>query len=75
MPRLRQSSPSWRNWERRSSELEGLTGQSFRSVDVRYKGQGYELNVPFGPEMAAQFHDLHQRRYGFASEIAGVSKS
>jgi N-methylhydantoinase A len=47
---------------------ENLTGESFRSVDVRYQGQGYELNVPFGPEMAAQFHDLHQRRYGFANE-------
>jgi N-methylhydantoinase A len=47
---------------------EGLTGQAFRSVDLRYRGQGYELNVPFGPEMAAQFHDLHQRRYGFRSE-------
>lgn len=47
---------------------ENLTGRSFRSVDVRYHGQGYELNVPFGPEMTAQFHDLHQRRYGFANE-------
>lgn len=51
---------------------EGLTGQSFRSVDVRYQGQGYELNVPHGPEMAAQFHDLHQRRYGFANELKAV---
>jgi N-methylhydantoinase A len=47
---------------------EGLTGQSFRSVDLRYTGQGYELNIPFGPEMAADFHALHRRRYGFASE-------
>jgi N-methylhydantoinase A len=45
---------------------EGLIGESFRSVDLRYRGQGYELNVPFEPQMAAQFHDLHQRRYGFA---------
>jgi N-methylhydantoinase A len=52
--------------------LEGLTGQSFRSVDLRYKGQGYELNVPFGPEMAAQFHDLHLRRYGFANEMRAL---
>jgi N-methylhydantoinase A len=51
---------------------ENLTGQSFRSVDVRYHGQGYELNVPFGPEMAAQFHDLHQRRYGFANEMRSL---
>jgi N-methylhydantoinase A len=51
---------------------ENLTGQSFRSVDVRYRGQGYELNVPYGPEMAAQFHDLHQRRYGFANETRAL---
>jgi N-methylhydantoinase A len=51
---------------------ENLTGQSFRSMDVRYRGQGYELNVPFGAEMAAQFHDLHQRRYGFANETRAL---
>ena len=51
---------------------ENLTGQSFRSVDLRYRGQGYELNVPFGPEMAAQFHDLHQRRYGFANHARAL---
>jgi N-methylhydantoinase A len=51
---------------------ENLTGQSFRSVDVRYQGQGYELNVPYGPDMAAQFHDLHQRRYGFANEARAL---
>jgi N-methylhydantoinase A len=51
---------------------ENLTGQSFRSVDVRYHGQGYELNVPFGPEMTAQFHDLHQRRYGFKNELRSL---
>ena len=48
--------------------IEGLTGQAFRSVDLRYRGQGYELNVPFGHGMTARFHDLHQRRYGFSSE-------
>jgi N-methylhydantoinase A len=47
---------------------EGLEGNACRSADLRYRGQGYELNVPFGPEMAAQFHRLHQRHYGFANE-------
>ena len=47
---------------------EGLEAIPHRSVDLRYKGQGYELNVPYGPEMASQFHQLHQRRYGFADE-------
>jgi len=49
-------------------KAEDLVGISYRSADLRYRGQGYELNVPFGPEMAAQFHSLHQRRYGFANE-------
>jgi N-methylhydantoinase A len=47
---------------------ENLSGEAFCSVDLRYQGQGYELNVPFGPQMARQFHELHQRRYGFANE-------
>jgi N-methylhydantoinase A len=47
---------------------DGLDGISYRSVDLRYRGQGYELNVPYGPGMAEQFHSLHQRRYGFASD-------
>ena len=47
---------------------EGLEGTAYRSADLRYSGQGYELNVPFGPDMAAQFHSLHQRQYGFANE-------
>ena len=38
-----------------------------RSVDLRYRGQGYELNVPFGEDAVATFHDLHMRRYGFST--------
>jgi N-methylhydantoinase A len=36
-----------------------------RSVDVRYRGQGYELNVPFTRELVAAFRREHQRRYGY----------
>jgi N-methylhydantoinase A len=53
---------------REDFKAEGLEGICCRSADLRYKGQGYELNVPFGPEMATQFHALHQRRYGFQSD-------
>ena len=49
-------------------ETEGLVGESFRSADLRYTGQGYELNIPHGPTMADAFHTLHKRRYGFANE-------
>jgi N-methylhydantoinase A len=47
---------------------EGLTGTSVRSADLRYAGQGYEINVPAGPGMLAHFHDAHRKRYGHADE-------
>ena len=48
---------------------EGLQGVAQCTVDVRYRRQGYELNVPFDKQSPAQsiaaFHRLHQQRYGF----------
>jgi len=48
---------------------EGLDGAAQRTVDVRYRGQGYELNVPYDTqsieEAITAFHRLHQQRYGF----------
>jgi N-methylhydantoinase A len=48
---------------------EGLEGVAHRSMDVRYRGQGYELNIPYGPYSptggAETFHRVHQQRYGF----------
>jgi N-methylhydantoinase A len=49
---------------------EGLRGVAQWSVDLRYRGQGYELNVPYErelPEGAGEaFHALHRQRYGFS---------
>src|SRR5207244_3944536 len=36
-----------------------------RSVDARYRGQGYELNIPYSPRTINRFRDEHQRRYGY----------
>ena len=36
-----------------------------RSVDLRYRGQGYELNVSATGNLAARFHREHERRYGY----------
>ena len=40
-----------------------------RSMDVRYRGQGYELDVPYDDALSDAgldaFHRLHQQRYGF----------
>ena len=37
-----------------------------RSVDVRYRGQGYELNIPLSPNLLQDFQREHNRRYGYA---------
>ncbi len=37
-----------------------------RTVDLRYRGQGYELNLPFTRNLLADFHQEHHRRYGYA---------
>jgi N-methylhydantoinase A len=36
-----------------------------RSADLRYRGQGFELNVPFGKSLLADFHRQHKFRYGY----------
>ena len=35
-------------------------------ADARYRGQSYELTVPFCEDVAAAFHDAHARAYGHA---------
>jgi N-methylhydantoinase A len=55
---------------------EGLEGRVERSLDLRYRRQGYELNVAFDTRRPANaiaaFHDLHRQRYGFADEARSV---
>jgi N-methylhydantoinase A len=47
---------------------DNLQGVSTRSTELRYVGQGYELNIPAGPDMLKQFHAAHRKRYGHADE-------
>jgi N-methylhydantoinase A len=46
---------------------EGWAGkqQHNLSVDVRYRGQGYELNVPYSSQLIEDFRKSHERRYGY----------
>ncbi len=37
-----------------------------RSLDVRYRGQGFELNLPYSAKLIAAFHAEHHRRYGYS---------
>jgi N-methylhydantoinase A len=58
----------FRALEALGTEGDSEQGRVFeRSLDLRYAGQGYELNVPWGAEPAESFHEMHQQRYGFAN--------
>ena len=37
-----------------------------RSVAMRYAGQSFEIDVPWGSRFEAKFHALHRERYGYA---------
>ncbi len=36
-----------------------------RTVDIRYRGQGYELNIPLTKNLLRDFEREHHRRYGY----------
>jgi N-methylhydantoinase A len=37
------------------------------SADLRYRGQGYEINLPYGADVLERFHAEHKKRYGYSS--------
>jgi len=41
-----------------------------RFIDMRYRGQSYELTIPFSERFATAFHDFHKTTYGYAREDA-----
>ncbi len=43
-----------------------------RSVDMRYFGQGYELDIPAGEQMEATFHHAHRKRYGYSDPARAI---
>jgi N-methylhydantoinase A len=43
-----------------------------RFLDMRYRGQSYELIVPFTDSVYADFHSQHLTNYGYAQEEAPV---
>ncbi len=51
---------------------EELVSVPLRSADLRYAGQGYELNVPATTETLADFHAAHAKRYGHADATRTV---
>ncbi len=50
--------------EFREEQWQG-TPEFERSFDLRYRGQGYELNIHDAKNVATKFHEEHQNRYGY----------
>lgn len=47
---------------------EGCPAESIlleRLLDIRYRGQSFELSIPFGEDFIAAFHAAHRQRYGY----------
>ncbi|TLZ92867.1 MAG: hydantoinase/oxoprolinase family protein [Methanobacteriota archaeon] len=42
------------------------------SVDLRFKGQSYEINVPIRGDLRRAFHRAHRLRYGYASRSEAI---
>jgi len=60
------------SWLRRKAEID-LRREGWKdkitcdlTVDTRYRGQGYELNVPYTRRMIEVFQREHERRYGYS---------
>jgi N-methylhydantoinase A len=54
---------------------EGIFAQDIhidRSLDMRYRGQSYELIVPFRDSFIIDFHEAHQQAYGYARPEAEI---
>ena len=53
---------------KRRARRESPHAEIERSADLRYRGQSYELNVPWNPrDPAAAFHREHAKVYGYAT--------
>ena len=55
--------------------LEGFTGakvQMEHSVAARYRGQSFELEIPWERDLVASFHRVHRERYGHGDETSDI---
>ena len=66
-PKIREHFTPLEQWARRDFREEHWRGslRFERTADLRYHGQGYELNVPFSSDLITDFHQRHQLHYGF----------
>lgn len=54
---------------RRELRREGFSDRAARierRADLRYRGQSFELTIPYKRDLIAEFHRAHERAYGYA---------
>ena len=56
----------------RSQDIPKRAARLTPSVDLRYEGQSFEINLPFAPDVERRFRREHRRRYGYASPTEPV---
>ncbi len=52
----------------REIQAEGFTDSRIclePALDMRYRGQSYELPIPFTEQIAESFHEIHRQTYGY----------
>ena len=67
-PKLLRSFSALEREGHRQMRAEGFYGgavQIRRSLDMRYAGQSYDLNVLFTGDFVSAFHRAHEKRYGY----------
>ncbi len=57
---------AFRELEQQSTSTEDAI--LLRSLDLRYKGQSYDINVPLSDDVESSFHRLHKARFGYSME-------
>lgn len=63
-----------------STAAHHLTAQGFDSprhsieptLDLRFRGQSFELNIPFAPDFLAAFHLAHESEFGYTNAATEV---
>ncbi|HKW42576.1 MAG TPA: hypothetical protein VJP06_00170, partial [Thermoplasmata archaeon] len=56
----------------RSQEFNPAQAVLEPSVDLRFRGQSYDINVPVRGNLAAAFRSQHRKRYGYAASSESI---
>jgi N-methylhydantoinase A len=74
-PKLRKALEELHKLGMAELQAEGFRNNEIQAadfVDLRYRGQSYELTIPLVSNFVGQFHKVHDRRYGYSNPDSAV---